>query len=298
MREDWFCPSPNFGALPPNLSRVDTSRIVLLPVPFESSTTYRAGCRHGPGAIVEASTNMELFDEELRGEPCRAGIHTSLPLDIVDDSETMIERINAVAFDYLRKDKFVTVLGGEHTVSLGLIRALNRVHRNLSVIFIDAHADFRDTYHGNKYNHGCVARRAAEICGIVQVGVRSLSAEEARALRRGKVKTFWAHEFASRRGTQNDTTLIDRIVENLGPNVHISIDADGFDPSVMPAVGTPEPGGLLWEEVLSLLRTVVREKNVVGLDFVELAPIPGLVYPEFTAARLLYKIWGYLLNTQ
>jgi agmatinase len=294
--EDWFYHTQNFGALPPELSDPESSKIFLLPVPYETSTTYGAGCRHGPGAIIEASANMELYDEELRLEPCAAGICTSAPLDTVDDAEEMIERVEAVATKHTRRDKLVTMLGGEHTVSLGMVRALHRIHPDLSVLALDAHADFRESYHGNKYSHACVGRRISELCQLVQVGIRSLSREEATALNRKKVETHWAYEFRDLRGTREMQILTERIVEKLAPHVYISIDVDVFDPSIMPAVGTPEPGGLLWDEILEVLRAVIRSKKVVGLDLVELAPVAGLVHPQFTAARLLYKIWGHVLK--
>ncbi|UCD57176.1 MAG: agmatinase [Candidatus Hydrogenedentota bacterium] len=297
-REDWFYHSHNFGALPSELCSAGTSKIVLLPVPYEATTTYRPGCAGGPRAVIEASANMELYDEELLKETCEVGIHTSMPLDVVDDAEEMIERVEAVTTAYLRQGKFITLLGGEHTVSLGAVRALSRVHTELSVLFLDAHADFRKSYRGNKYNHACVGRRIAEVCSVIQAGVRSLSAEEAVSLRKSKAVTFWAYEFLKSRGTEEQDALIERVVDRLAPDVYVSIDADVFDPSIMPAVGTPEPGGLVWHEVLGLLRAVAVARKVVGLDLVELAPVPGLVHPEFMAARLLYKAWGYALKVQ
>lgn len=295
-QEDWFSSSHHFGALPPELRDEEKSRIVVLPVPFEATTTYGGGCRIGPGAIIEASANMELYDEELRREPCDAGIYTSPPMDVVDCAEEMIERVEAVAAQYLRRGKFITLLGGEHTISLGMVRALSRIHKDLSVLFLDAHADFRESYRGNRHSHACVARRASETCHIVQAGVRSLSIEEARALKRKKIVTLWASEFCGTRDEESRQKLFKDLINNLAANVYISVDADVFDPSVMPAVGTPEPGGLGWEEVISLLRAVAEARKIVGLDLVELAPVPGLIHPEFTAARLLYKTWGYALK--
>ena len=297
-RDDWFCPSHNFGALPPSLSGADTSTIVVLPVPYESTTTYGSGCHRGPNSIIEASANMELYDEELEFEPCKVGIHTSLPLNVLDDSEEMIERVNAVATAHLRKGRFVTVLGGEHTVSLGMVRAVRRMHSNLSVLFLDAHADFRQSYRGNKYSHACVGRRISELCHLVQAGVRSLSSEEARALKREKITTFWAAQFRNSRDTKEQGELVRNIVDSLKKNVYISIDVDVFDPAVMPAVGTPEPGGLLWDEILNLVRSVADARKIVGLDLVELSPVDGLTHPEFTAARLMYKVWGYAFKTE
>jgi agmatinase len=295
-REDWFYHTQNFGALPPELSDARTSKVVVMPVPYETSTTYRAGCRNGPGAIIEASANMELYDEELGFEPCISGIYTSAPLDTVDDAEEMIERVEAIATTHIERNRLVTMLGGEHTVSLGMVRALHRFHSDLSVLILDAHADFRDSYRGNKYSHACVGRRISELCQLIQVGIRSLSRDEATALRAMNVETHWAYELRKLRGTKEIETLTRRLVKNLGPHVYVSIDIDVFDPSIIPAVGTPEPGGLLWDEVLDILRAVIRTREVVGLDLVELAPVAGLVHPEFTAARLLYKVWGYALK--
>ncbi len=294
--EDWFYPAHNFGALSRELSNADDSRIVLLPVPYESTTTYRAGCHRGPGAIIDASTNMELYDEDLRLEPSEMGIHTLTPLDVVDDPEEMIGRVDAVATAYLSRGKFVTALGGEHTVTLGMVRAVRRMHTPLSVLFLDAHADFRESYRGNEHNHACVARRVSELCHIVHAGVRSLSEEEARALNERKAAMFWASDFRRRRTAGGCAELIGRLVDELMDNVYISIDVDVFDPSLMPAVGTPEPGGLLWDEVLDVIRAVGRERRLVGLDLVELSPVDGLIHPQFSAARLLYKAWGYALK--
>lgn len=300
-REDWFLPSHNFGALPPERSAADTSRFVVLPAPYETSTTYRAGCRQGPRAILDASANLELYDEELGREPAAAGIHTLAPLDVVDDPEEMIERISTVALQHARSGKFVSLLGGEHTVTLGTFAAMNALHKNLSVLYLDAHADFRDSYHGNFFNHACVARRIAEKCRLVQVGIRSLSKEEALVLQE-KAHVVWGYELFSARtgGVSGEglNALVERTVSHLGPTVYVSIDVDAFDPSIMPAVGTPEPGGLLWEEALCLLRAVARAKKIVGLDVVELSPVAGLVYPEFMAAKLLYKVWGYIIEAE
>ena len=183
-------------------------------------------------------------------------------------------------------------------MTLGLVRALKPVHKRMSVLCFDAHADFRESYRGNRYSHACVGRRISELCDLVNVGVRSLSTPEAQALGEQGIATFWASEFRESREPGRRKALIDRVIGCLSEEVYVSLDVDAFDPSVMPAVGTPEPGGLGWGDVLDVLRSVARERTVVGLDLVELAPIPGLVYPEFTAARLLYKTWGYVFGSQ
>ena len=296
--EDLYYHAHNFGALPPESSGADASKIVLLPVPYETTTTYRKGCWRGPAAIIEASANMELYDEELECEPCQVGVHTLPPLDVPDEAEKMIDRVDAIVAGCLEKNQLVTVLGGEHTVAIGPVRAASRAYDPLSVLFLDAHADFRQSYRGNKYSHACTARRISELCHIVQVGVRSLSAKEADALKGENITTFWASDL---RGSQADGQWEDsvgRVVEELSQNVYISIDADVFDPSLMPAVGTPEPGGLLWDEILDILRAVIAARNIVGADLVELAPIDDFVHPQFVAARLLQKIWGYVFRTR
>jgi agmatinase len=294
-KEDWFQSSHNFGALPPELSGPDESRVVVFPVPYETTTSYRGGCRRGPAAIIDASANMELYDEDLRSEPCEMGVHTLAPLDVPDEAEKMIDRVDMVASEWLKKGKFVTVLGGEHTVSLGLVRALSRLYDPLSVLFLDAHADFRDSYKENRYSHACTARRISENCHIVQAGIRSLSKQEVLALDRENIRTFWASDFRGVRAAGKGVELIESVVGELADNVYISIDADVFDPSIMPAVGTPEPGGLLWDEVVDIIRAVASERRIVGADFVELTPIDGSVHSEFSAARLLQKLWGYAL---
>jgi agmatinase len=276
---------------------MEKSKVVVLPIPYEVSTTYRAGCRQGPAAIIEASTNMELYDEELSCEPHAIGISTLNPLEPSDDPAHMLERIEEVSTGLLDRGKFIAALGGEHTVTLGVVRALKKMYKDLSVLSLDAHADFRDSYHGNPLNHGCVSRRIQEMCCLAQAGVRSLSKEEADALRQKKIRTCWAHEFRSlRMRSESRRELIAQLAEGLSQHVYVTIDADVFDPSIMPAVGTPEPGGLLWDEVLDIMKAVCEERQVVGIDFVELAPVPGLAHPEFLAARLLYKIFGYLLQ--
>jgi agmatinase len=292
-QDHWFSPTHHFGALPPEWTREDKSEIFLLPVPYEATTTYRGGCRNGPSAIIEASLNMELYDEDLKREPCARGVHTLPPLDVLDDAEETIERLDAAATTFLERGKFVTVLGGEHTVSLGLLKAVRRMHEPLSVLYLDAHADFRQSYRGNRYSHATVAQRISEMCHIVLAGIRSLSKEEAGDLEERKISTFWAADFRRSRHGEARRELIARLLEHLAENVYISIDVDVFDPSLMPAVGTPEPGGLLWDEALELLQAVVEARNLVGLDLVELAPIDGIVHPQFAAARLLQKIWGY-----
>ncbi len=293
-REEWSLHPENFGGLP---SPDDAAKVVILPLPYETSTTYQPGCRRGPAAIIDASVNMELYDEELLFDPSSVGIFTARPIEPADDPKTMVARIQAVTRELVKSGKFVLALGGEHTVSVGTVRAMREAHGDLSVLFLDAHADFRESYHGNPLNHGCVARRISEMCSVRQIGIRSLSKEEAVSLQEQELEPLWAHVVRSTRGQGDYRRLIERLVDELTAHVYVSIDADALDPSIMPAVGTPEPGGLLWDEMLDVLRCVCEKRKVVGADFVELAPIPGLVHPEFLAAKLIYKLLGYIFRS-
>ncbi|MBI5233066.1 MAG: agmatinase [Deltaproteobacteria bacterium] len=286
------CPAGvlNFGGL---VETNDQARFSVLPVPYDLTTTYISGTRNGPLAIIEASTQMELYDVELGKEPYLAGIETLRLIEpTVAGPREMIEKVNACSKDILKRKKIPVMLGGEHSLTLGLVEALKGFYPRLSVLQLDAHADMRDRYQDSPFSHASVARRIHEICPMVQVGIRSLSREEAGFLKRGKkknpVRTFYAHEMAGA------GMPIDEVLDGLTDQVFITIDLDVFDPSIMPGTGTPEPGGLLWHEVTRFLRKVAAEKRVKGFDIMELCPIPGNVSSDFTAARLTYKIMGYI----
>jgi agmatinase len=258
------------------------------------TTTYVTGTRNGPRAIIEASAHMELFDEENKIEPYRAGIFVSTEIPLLTTGSLAIlkeleKRMNAV----IRAGKFPILLGGEHSGTCGAIISLKKKYEDLTVLQFDAHADLRDSYLGTPWNHACVGRRIVDAgAKLVQVGVRSISEEEDRFLRKEeKVKTFYASEV---RDNLADVTR--GVVSSLSGNVYISIDLDVFDPGVMPAVGTPEPGGLDWFEVIDILRDVMRSGcNIVGFDVMELSPLPGIVAPDFLAARLCYRMMGWIL---
>ncbi len=281
----------NFGGLTSSDLVGVEPRYSILPVPYDLTVSYMAGARNGPGAIIEASSHMELYDEELGTEPFRAGIET-LPFvePTTKGPEAMIERVEAAASDILDSDRVPVLLGGEHSVTLGLVRALKKRYQGLSVLQLDAHADMRDSYQESPFNHACVARRISELCPIVQAGIRSLSREEADFLGSDgaeSIKTYYAADVMERRPW-------DEIASGLGEEVFVTIDLDVFDPSIMPSTGTPEPGGLGWYDVLRLLKTVTEKRRVVGFDVVELCPIPGIKAPDFLAARLVYKMMGYM----
>jgi agmatinase len=282
----------NFGGLPREQSRWENSRVVFLPLPYDLTTTYHPGSRRGPMAILEASTHMELFDEELAWEPSQVGFHTMDPLEAVASGpQEMIREIEGLADQAVQADKFPVLLGGEHTVTLGAARALKKRYPHLSFLQLDAHADLRDTYEGTPFSHACVGRRLAELGPLVQVGVRSLAREENLFIQGGAVKTFFWHLLAEMPQWK------DRVCQLLSPEVYVTIDLDALDPAIMPSVGTPEPGGLNWGEVTGLLRQVARRKTVVGFDVVELAPLPGLVAPDFLAAKLTYRFLGQIFHS-
>jgi agmatinase len=273
--------APNYGGLPPALSSYGNSAIVILPVPFDRTSTWKKGAARGPAAIIAASENMELFDIETGTEVCRQGIHTSSPIR-ARSPRLMIQKTGDTVSRMLDEGKFVTVTGGEHTVSLGSIRAHAKRFSNLSILQLDAHTDMRDKYEGEKYSHACVMARAGEIVrNIVQVGIRSMDSSELLNIDRKRV--IFDHD------RKKTASWMDRAIRMLTRNVYITIDLDVFDPSVMPSTGTPEPGGMDWYDVTGFLEKVIKKKNVVGFDVVELCPQPGIHAPDFLAAKLIYR---------
>jgi len=279
----------NFAALPPEHADYEQARFVLLPVPYDRSTSYRPGARGGPRAIIEASHYLELYDEELQTEPYRAGIHTLPALEpLASGPEAMSARVEAVVGRLLAAGKLPILLGGEHSITIGAVRALTGQGEKLSVLQLDAHADLREEYEGTPFSHACVGRRIAERARLVQLGIRSLSAIEADYLHHAPITTVYAQEWL----TDEQSAL--RALAELDDPVYITIDLDVFDPAIMPATGTPEPGGLDWQKVLRLLRRVCRNHLVLGADLVELAPLPGQIAPDFLVAKLVYKLIGYL----
>jgi agmatinase len=275
----------NFGFLPQEYSEAEDAEIVIIPVAYDGTSTWGKGADKGPAAMIEASANMELYDIETDSEVFKKGIFTE---DITggDISTTeMIDAVHGTTQYYLESNKFVVVIGGEHSVSIGSIRAHAKHFKNLTVLQLDAHSDLREEYNGSKYNHACVMARAKEFCPIVQVGIRSMDSSEKDSI--DKMRIFFAKEI------HNKTDWIKKVISKLSENVYITIDLDVFDPSIMPSTGTPEPGGLLWYEVLELLKTVIEKKNVVGFDVVELCPDDRNSAPDFMAAKLIYKLLSY-----
>jgi agmatinase len=277
-----------FGALEQDAGSFDRAGAVILPVPFERTTSYVPGTKNGPREIIAASGQVELYDEELGREICDAGIHTlpgmESPFASTGDAFAEMHRVAAWLAG---AGKFFVALGGEHALTAPLVAGVADVHPGVTVLQIDAHADLRDSYMGDRHSHASAMRRVLEHAPAVQVAIRNLSAPEAAAMPGLKTTVFYDWNM------RNDPAWITRIVEALGEKVYITIDCDGIDPGVMPAVGTPEPGGMTWRELLTLLKLVMTKRTVVAADVVELCPIPGLVAPNFLAARLVYKLIGY-----
>jgi len=275
----------NFGGLPAELSRFETSRVVVLPLPYDATTSYRSGTRLGPKAIIEASQNMELFDEQLHRDFSELGICTLEPVaGLKNNPQDMIKRIENVADQILQSNKFILSLGGEHSITSGLVAAYKRTYPNLNVLQIDAHLDLRDSYEGTPYNHASVMRRVLEMCPRVAVAIRSFSEEEHHYAKQLAETTFYM------RRIRKEPDWIERVCAKLISPVYLTVDLDGLDPSVVPGVGTPEPGGLTWAEMMDLLEAVTTQHQVVGGDIVELIPDSNSVVSEYAAARLAYKI--------
>ena len=286
MNSEPFYLPRNFAALPPQYTDFEKSKVVILPIPYDSTTTWRSGSRDGPMAIIDASQHLELYDHELDRESYLVGIHTLPELQpSMKGPEETVERVYEVARELVKGQKFVMMLGGEHSLTVGMVGAFRERFDGLSVLQLDAHADLRDEYEDSRYSHACVMRRVLECCPIVQVGIRSLSQEEHLFLTQNQMHPFFAQ------GLPLDE---EAIVSALSPDVYITIDLDVLDPSIMSAVGTPQPGGMSWHELLRVLRRVAEQKHIVGCDLVELCPGEGPSSCAFLAAKLAYKLIGFL----
>ncbi len=280
----------NFLELEPKFSSYDDARYAVLPIPYDAAASYNPGARHGPAAIIDASHHVELFDEELLAEFHTAGIATLEPLaPNMSGPAAMHEDIAQVARKIVRDGKTLLGLGGDHSVTSGLVRAVASRHKKLSVLQIDAHPDLRDTFEQTPYSHACVMRRVTDTdVPLVPVGIRCVAKEEHRFMKRAGITPVTA------RDCHESDDWLDRVLDGLGDTVYITIDIDAFDPAFAPGTGTPEPGGLDWYQVITLLRLVAAEKSVVAADVVEVMPVPGQVVTEFLAARLLYKLICYI----
>lgn len=278
----------NFGGIYPAHSLREAT-FVVVPVPYDLTSTYQPGSRRGPAAIIEASTNMELYDEELKKETYLAGIHTTLPVEIdARGPKNMISAVRKKISRIVAMDKIPVMLGGEHSITLGAVQAVKEKYPKLSVLQLDAHADLRDSYQGSPFSHASVGKRISEICPLVQVGIRSMSSEEGDFLPKSKVKSFSADFVLETRN------WCEKVCKDLQGDVFVTIDLDVFDPSIMASTGTPEPGGLYWRDVLRLLKAVSQKCKIRGFDVVELAPVSGNIAPDFMTAKLTYRFMGYM----
>ncbi|MHB8769621.1 MAG: agmatinase [Syntrophales bacterium] len=279
----------HYGGIDTTYTAYETAKFVVVSVPYDLTSTYQSGSRRGPGAILEASANMELYDEELGRETYRAGIHTLPPLgaDARGPAE-MVAAVRRTIAGIVADGKIPVMLGGEHSISFGAVQALRDSFEKLTVLHLDAHADLRDSYQGTPFSHAAVGRRIAGICPLVQAGIRSMSSEEAQYLKTSAVKSYSA-DFILDGGQWWEPICAD-----LAGDVYLTVDLDVLDPSAMPATGTPEPGGIAWRDLLRLIREAAKRCRIRGFDVVELAPIPGIVAPDFLASKLIYRIMGYL----
>ncbi|WP_416672616.1 agmatinase [Egbenema bharatensis] len=274
----------------------DAAKVVILPIPFEATTTYRRGCENGPDAILEASQQVEYYDEELEQELWPVGIYTHQPIADTRGSEpvpseTMLSVAAQTVQSLIADHKFVIALGGEHSITTGIVEAYRQANpeESFTVVQIDAHGDLRHEYEGSIHNHACIMRRVVDMgLPTVQIGIRSICKEEAELIKEKQLRVFRAREIAM----QPD--WIERAVASIPTSkVFFTIDLDGIDPTLIPGVGTPEPGGLNWYALTTFLKQVFETRDVIGCDVMELAPVSDSVVSEFTAAKLVYKLIGY-----
>ncbi|MBS3131835.1 agmatinase [Candidatus Woesearchaeota archaeon] len=265
--------------------KLENSKIVVLPIPYDGTSTWLKGADKGPEAILKASPNMEYYDIETNSQVVKEGIYTDAPVSEKSSPEALAKASEKKVSEHLEKGKFVVVLGGEHSVSIGPIMAFSKKFSDLTVLQLDAHTDLREEYHGSKFNHACVMARAKEKCNIVQVGIRSMSAAEKKSISPDRV--FFAKDI------HGNEDWMEKAISKLTKNVYLTIDLDAFDPSIMPFTGTPEPGGMQWYQALKFIRKVAESRNLVGFDVVELCPDERNKAPDFLAAKLIYTILSY-----
>ncbi len=283
----------NYFAIDAEHSSYDSAKFVILPIPYDATASFKTGCRNGPSAIMAASHHVEYYDDELAREYHEVGIATLDPLETnASGPEAMHADIFRAAKRVVDDGKFLIGVGGEHSITSGLVRAVMSQHKKLSVLQIDAHLDLRDKYQESKFSHACAMRRVLELgANVVPVGIRSVSLEEHTFAKRNKIKPISARECMFEEDSLN------RMMDQLGDTVYVTIDIDGFDPSLAPGTGTPEPGGLDWYQITGILQLVAAEKKIVAADIVEVSPIPGQHVTEYLAARLMYKLIGYVTQT-
>ncbi|NNG09882.1 MAG: agmatinase [Arenibacter sp.] len=275
----------NYAGIPDEFAQLEKAKVVLIPVPYDGTSTWGKGADKGPEAFLKASENMELYDIETDTEVYQQGVFLADAIEEDSSPEAMVNAVHKTTKEYIKKNKFVTVFGGEHSISIGTIRAFNECFDNLTVLHIDAHADLRKSYDGTNFNHACAVHEASQTTNLIQVGIRSMDAIEKTFM--DEEKTFFAHDMVA------DDYWTDKVVDLMTDNVFITLDLDALDPSIMPSTGTPEPGGLFYYEILEFLKQVFQDKNVVGFDIVELCPNEVDKSSDFLAAKLYYKMLSY-----
>jgi len=276
----------NFLGIPKKHSQYESSKVVILPIPFDKSASWIKGAANGPKAIIEASQQLELYDIESDSEPYESGIFTAAPIE-ASSSKEMVDSGYKKVLSFLKDEKFVVTLGGDHSISIGPILAHSAFFKDISILHLDAHADMRDIFEGNKFSHACVMARASEqVDNIVSLGIRSMDISERPSFKKGNL--FLAEDICC-----GKDDWIQEVIKRLGKKVYLSLDVDVFDSGIMPATGTPQPGGLDWHQVIRLMQAVCKARELIGMDFVELAPMKNNKAPDFLVAKLIYKILSY-----
>ncbi|WP_272957764.1 agmatinase [Zunongwangia profunda] len=278
----------NYAGIPDKYARIDEAKVVLIPVPYDGTSTWQKGADKGPDAFLEASENMEVYDIETRSEVYKKGVYLAPAVTENSSPEKMVEAVYKTTKNYIAQEKFVTLFGGEHSISIGSIRAFNESFEDLTVVQLDAHADLRPEYEGSKCNHACAMYEASKKTNLIQVGIRSMDISETEHMDENQV--YFGHDLYE--------DWMDDSIGQMTPNVFITIDLDAFDPSILPSTGTPEPGGLFWYETLEFLKLMFKKKNVVGFDIVELCPNKNEKSSDFLAAKLYYKMLSYKFKYQ
>ncbi len=278
----------NYAGIPDKYARIDEAKVVLIPVPYDGTSTWQKGADKGPEAFLEASENMEVYDIETKSEVYKKGVYLAPAVTENSSPEKMVEAVYKTTKNYISQEKFVTLFGGEHSISIGSIRAFNESFEDLTVVQLDAHADLRPEYEGSKCNHACAMYEASKKTNLIQVGIRSMDISETEHMDENQV--YFGHDLYE--------DWMDDAIGQMTPNVFITIDLDAFDPSILPSTGTPEPGGLFWYETLEFLKLMFKKKNVVGFDIVELCPNKDEKSSDFLAAKLYYKMLSYKFKYQ
>lgn len=275
----------NYAGIPDEFAGLESAKMVVLQFPYDGTSTWGKGADKGPAALLEATENMELYDIETRSEVFRHGIHLPEPIALSKAPESMVEEVCSEVSKYIEMGKYTSSIGGEHSISIGTIRAHRNKYKNLTVVQLDAHADLRPEYHGSACNHACALFESSQNDNLIQVGIRSMDKLEEEFMDRSK--TYFAQDIYAK------TDWMQQAIDQMGEQVFITIDLDVFDGGMMPSTGTPEPGGMDFYTVLTFCRMIHEQKTVVGFDVVELAPNPDNLAPDFLAAKLFYKLLTY-----